>query len=181
MDEQENKILGELLKQLGEGKIIVLNQIAERIEPLLKALGNGYYRNRADVEDAIGDLYIKLYQNAAKFRENTNAAAWIIKVFENGIKSDLRSMKMEREFLKENEANFRASNELDEKYIENHLFLQEIFDRLTEEERRLVVYYYWCKCSIREVAAILHKTKSTIDRKLKKLEEKVKSFENFLN
>ncbi len=175
MDEQDNKRLGELLRRLADGNALVLNEIASLMERLLRVVGNSYYKNHADVEDAIGNLYVKLYDNAHKFKNNSNACAWVIKVYENSIKSHLRSQNKEQLFLQENGADLFLHNEIDEKYIENHLFLREIFDKLTEEERDLIIYYYWCKCSIREVAGILRKPKTSIDRRLKKLEEKIKN------
>ena len=61
-----------------------------------------------------------------------------------------------------------------EDYIEKHLLIREIFDKLTEEERQMVIYYYWGKCSLQEVAKILHKSKTAIYNKVVKLEEKIK-------
>ncbi len=174
MDEQDNKILGELLKRLADGDRSAIGEIAEKIEKILKAIGNIYYRNRADIEDAISNLYLKLMKNANKFHSNDNASAWIIKIFENGIRSHLRSIRREQEYIQENGAELLSSNQIDEKYIENHLFIREVFEKLMREERRLIIYYYWCHFSIREIADILHKSKSAIDRALKKLEEKAK-------
>ncbi len=183
MDEQDKIELGKLLKELAEGNPNVLSEIIRILERVLKTIANVYYRNREDVEDAVSDFCLKLYNNAKKFRHNKNAYAWTTKVFENDIKSDLRARQLEREYIEEMGAELCASasaNALDEEYIENHLFLHDIFKNLTDEEKDLVIYYHWYKRPIREVAAILHQSKSTIGRKLKQLEEKVKNFEDFL-
>ena len=176
MDEESNNRLGELIKELADGNCFVLEEIALLLERILMTIGNAYYQNRADVEDEIQNLYVTLYEKAKCFKKNTNACAWVIKIFENSIKSRLRRRKSEDKFLQEEILNFKtASYALDEKYVENHLFLREIFDRLSEEEKKLIIYYHWCKCSMREIAHILHKSKSAVDKQLQKLEEKIKN------
>ncbi len=177
MDEGTNKRLGELLRRLARGDVSALDGIARIMERILYSVGNIYYQNRADVEDRIEDLYLLLYKKAGRFRENTNACAWILKLFENSVKSHLKEWRREAEYLKREIAEFASDKgTMDENYLENHLFLREIFDKLTEEERALVIYYHWAKCTVRELAEIMGKSKSAIHKKLEKLEEKIKKF-----
>ena len=176
MDEASNRRLGELIQELAQGNCLALEEIALLIERILRVIGNAYYRNKADVEDEIHNLYIRLYENARYFKKNKNACAWVVKIFENSIKSHLRKRKNEDKFLNEEILSFKTSSSIvDEKYVENYLFLREIFDVLSEEERKLVIYYHWCKCSIREVAQILHKSKSGVSKQLHRLEKKIKN------
>ncbi len=176
MDEATNKRLGELIMQLADGDVGALDGIAMLIERILRAIGNIYYKNKADVEDAIHDLYMKLFRTAKNFRVNKNASAWIIRMYENDIKTSLHLRQKETEFLQEDPFLYTtAQNTVDVYYIENYVFLHEIIDRLNNDERRLIIYYHWCKCTVREVAHILRKSKSCVSMQLKKLEEKVKN------
>lgn len=68
-----------------------------------------------------------------------------------------------------------SAQEDNSKYIENHLFLNELFSKLNKYEQDLVIYRYISKCSIKEVADILGKPKSTIESQLNKLEDKIKN------
>ena len=76
MNEEDNKRLGRLIFALACGNISVLDEIYQMLAKLLYAVGNIYYSQRADIEDAIQDLLILLYQNARKCKENKNACAW---------------------------------------------------------------------------------------------------------
>lgn len=174
MDEETNKRLGELIIELANGNCWVLEEISLLLERILLAVGNTYFRNYADIEDAIHDLYLTLCHNASKFKKNTNACAWVMTVYRNLIKTRLRKQDREERFVKENSVAF-SGFVVDEKYIENHLYLKEIFDVLTKIEQGLVIYYHWCKCSAEETAKILHIGRSTVYKKLAKLEEKVKN------
>ena len=174
MDEAENKILGELLFELARGNLHALEEIAKRIEPILLAIGNRCYYNYADVEDAVHRLYAELIDKAKKFKDNANACAWIIKSYKNLIKMDLRKRKRDDAFLNDYETSHLENNRAyDDSYIERHVFLKEITATLTEEEIDLLEYHYWCKATVRELAVILGKPKSTVQYKCKKLEEKL--------
>lgn len=177
MDEESNKRLGELIDELAKGNTLALAEIAPLIQPALKSIGSYYYKNNADIEDSIHDLYIKLKKKASCFQHKSNPKAWIIAMYRNLVKSQLRYNQREREYIEREIAHFKVNtNIMDDRYMENHLFVREIFSKLTEEERQIIIYYYWCQCSVRDVAAILHKPSSTIHNKLKNLEEKIKKF-----
>ncbi len=173
----DNKALGESIEKLAQGDVNALESIAKEAESVLMTVGTYYYGNRADAEDAVHDLYVTLCHKAACFKRNENARAWLVKVFENSIKSKFRQIKRERNYLKQEISRLKSDIQ-DDKHRDNHSFLQELFEKLTDEERKMVIYYYWCGCTVRETAKILHIPRSTFFSKLKKVEEKVKKIEN---
>lgn len=175
MNEEDNKRLGRLIFALARGNISVLDEIYQMLAKLLYAVGNIYYSQRADIEDAIQDLLILLYQNARKFKENKNACAWVIQIYQNMIRNRLRRQRTEDTYLSE-QATLQSliAKEDSSKYIENHLFISEIFDKLNEYEQNLIIYRFWGGNSIGETAEYFGKPKSTIESQLKALEEKIK-------
>lgn len=177
MNEEENKRLGQLIFALARGEVSALESIYTMMAKLLYAIGNVHFKQKADIEDAIHDLLILLYHNAHKFRKNKNACAWIIKMFQNSIRSRLRRCQTEAEYLAAQAQSEAIRERKDEsKYIENHLFIRQIFEKLTKYEQELVIYRYWGDLSIREVADILEKPKSTVESQLKNLQEKIRKF-----
>ena len=177
MDENTNKRLGELIFDLARGNVNALEDIYNIMCKILYAIGTIYYNQRADIEDAIQNLLITLYYRANKFKKNTNACAWIIRIYQNSIKNQLLHIKREEAYLEAAADKILTGNHNDDdNYLENHLFVNEIFGKLNEYERDLIVYRYWCKCSIKEVADICGKPKSTIETHLKNLEENIKNF-----
>ena len=77
MDENTNLALGEFIFKLAKGNIDALENIYLIMAKILYSVGNIYYKQKADIEDAIQDLLIELYNKAKKFRVNKNACAWI--------------------------------------------------------------------------------------------------------
>ena len=169
MNEEENKRLGTLLLELAKGKVEVLEEIARFIEKILYFIGNRYYDNKADIEDSIQNLYLLLYKKAKKFRKG-NACAWILTVYRNSVLNYLKGRKKEMSLEDENVERVGIK---DERYIDNHLFLRELFDKLNKEESELLEYRHACGCTVRELAEIFHTSKSSIERKLKALEAKI--------
>lgn len=173
MNEQDNKRLGELIFELAQGKIDVLSDIYLLMYKILYAVGNIYLKQKADIEDEIQNLLILLNYKAHKFKKNKNACAWIVKLYKNLILNHLKKNKREDNFIAEEIEKLQISA-IDDVFLENHLFVNDIFSRLSEYERELIIYRYWCKCSIKEVADILNRPKSTIESQLIKLENKIK-------
>lgn len=177
MNEEENKRLGQMIFALARGDISALESIYTMMSKLLYAIGNAHFKQKADIEDAIHDLLILLYRNAHIFRKNKNACAWIVKMFQNSIRSRLRRCRTETEYLAAHAHAAAACEGKDDlKYIENHLFIRQIFEKLTDYEQDLMIYRYWGGFTIREVADILEKPKSTVESQLKNLEEKIRKF-----
>lgn len=176
MNEKDNKRLGELIFSLARGNIEALSDIYLLMVKILYAIGNIYFNQKADIEDAIQDLLILLYDNARKFRNNKNACAWVIKLYQNMIFKRLKKMQVEDNYVTE-QAQLQniSAQEDNSKYIENHLFLNEVFSNLDDYEQNLIIYRYISKCSIKEVADILGKPKSTVESQLNKLEDKIKN------
>ena len=175
MDESENNRLAELLIELAEGNSRGLSEIALLMQNILYSVGIMYFKNKEDTEDSIQELYIVLYKKAKTFRQNNSASAWIMAIYKNWIKSQFRKRKVEERYVKGEIQDIKTQvHSVDEKYIENRLYLKEIMSKLSDYERDLIIYYHWCKCTVREVAKILHKPRATVDSHLKKLEKKVK-------
>lgn len=92
------------------------------------------------------------------------------------IYKNLKKRKSEDNYISEQiQLQNITSLEDNSKYIENYLFFNEIFDKLDKYEQDLVIYRCVGKCSIKEVADILGKPKSTVGSQLKKLENKIKN------
>jgi len=175
MDKMTNRKLGKCIFRVAKGDYDALANIYLIMGRILYIVGNIYYKQRADIEDSIHDLISELVEKSKAFKNNKNAYAWIVRVYENMIKSKFKERKRENDYISGMIEKFKIDSEIDDdKYLENHIFVNEIFSRLSEFEKQLVLYRFWCKCSIGEIASILEKPKSTIEYQLKILEGKIK-------
>ena len=178
MYENANKELGELIFQLAQGSMSAFEQIYKQTGKILYRLGNSYFTQRADVEDAVQDTYLEIYKKAGKFRDNQNACAWITKISQNLIKNRLKRRKRIDYRETEEIKNIFWKNGEEEPILESRIFLSDLFKNLDCYERARLTYRYKWGCSLREMSEILCRPKSTIADHLHKLTEKIKFFIN---
>lgn len=175
MNEKDNKRLGELIFLLARGNISVLSEIYLLMYNILYAVGNVYLNQKADIEDEIGNLLLLLYEKASKFKKNKNACAWVIRVYQNLIINHLKNKMREKSYIYDRTQSLKIISQSHDLYVENHIFISNIFGKLNEYEKNLIIYRFWCKCSIREVADIVGSPKSTVESQIYKLQNKIKN------
>lgn len=174
MDESENNRLAEALMQLASGDALGLSEIDFRLQKILFTVGRAYYKDTDDIKDAVQDLYVVLPSVANQFRENTSACAWILTVYKNIIRTQLRKKNQERGYIKNQKVNLKIqSNRSLEDVIDDRLFFIEIMSRLSEYERELLVYSM-SKYTVREIAQFVNKPRSTVENHLLILKEKIR-------
>lgn len=176
MDEKNNKRLGELLILLAGGTKDALIEIYEIMSKILYSVGNAYFLQEADIKDVIQDLMEKLIKNAKKFKndEGSSASAWILTMYRNIINNNLKRMKRENDYVTAQTERYKLTlYDADEKYIENYVFINQIFINLSEYEKDLFIYRYWCKCTLNEMSQILKKPLTTIESQLEGLKYKI--------
>ena len=170
MNDRENQELGDLILQITKGNTEAIGEIFKRVGSAMEAVASIYLKNAADVEDVVQDSLVTIVTKASKFRENRNAKAWINTIVHNMAKNKLRY------YGRHKASSLEDAHSLSTRYDEDTLIVREIVQTLSKAEKNLVIYRYWYRCSIAEIAAILHRPKSTIQYRLEQLEEKIKKF-----
>ena len=170
MNERENLELGELIVRISQGDTGAIGEIFARVGPAMLAAAASYLKNRADAEDVVQESLVIIVTKAGSFRENKNAKAWINAIVYNTAKNKLRSS------LRRRESGLDEAQEMSTGYDEDTLIVNEIFEKLTKAERKLVIYRYWYQCSLSELTHIFHCSKSTVKYRLDKLEDKLRKF-----
>ena len=174
MDESENIKLGEFIISLAKGNISVLDNIYVLVSRLLYVIANIYYSQKEDIEDVIQDFLEHLVVKSKKFKQNKNACAWLTITFKNFIKNCIKhqSLNGQKQDIEVNK-DFSSCNKNSETYLYNHILLSEIFSELNESDKELILYRFFDKCTLREIANILHISKSSVEKKINKLKIKI--------
>lgn len=170
MNESENFELGNLIIEITKGNSDAIGEIFARTGRAMKAVARAYLRSEADAEDVVQDCLITIVTKAHKFRENKNAKAWINTIVVNAAKNKIGYYRRHRESDLELARGIKAD------FDDSGILISEIFSRLSQKEKDLIIYRYWYKCSFGEIAGILRRSKSAVKYQLDKLEEKLKNF-----
>lgn len=172
MDEEKNFILCRLLAELANGDADALGEIYKIIGKNLFLIANKYFNNKDDVEDAVQNFCCNLYEKSKKFKHTKNAYAWLICVFKNEIKNMLKQKKREVPILDELEY---AISDTTTDYLDNYVFIQDIFACLTPFERKIVNLRFIEGHNLDYIAKKLRKSESSIRYYIEKIREKIKN------
>lgn len=124
-----------------------------------------YLKNKFDAEDALQELFIKIYEKAPIFLNEEHEKAWIIRVTINHCKNILRYNYI-RKCLAIDENIVAIDNPTNET-------LQHIL-KLSLHYRNVLYLYYYEGYSTKEIASILRKKEATIRTWLKRARENLK-------
>jgi len=71
------------LVALQQGDTMALNRLISRWERPLLSFAYRYVQNSADAHDLVANVFVRLYQQRAKFRPDTNVSAWLFTALTN--------------------------------------------------------------------------------------------------
>lgn len=171
MQQDENSELGEYIFALVRKDEHAIDEIYKRVGNLMYSVASLYLSNYADIEEVIQEALFKISRKAKHYKENNNAQAWIVVIVKNEAKNRLRKLNRYKEVGIEtlNTALYVEINE-------DKILADEILSSLSEQEKDLIIYYYWMGMSLAEIAKVFHKPKPTIVYKMRELEDKIRNF-----
>ena len=127
-----------------------------------------YFNNHHDTEDAMQTVYLKIKQNADKFKKGTNGRAWILQIAKNHALDVLRKERYNRP-LEEAQA-VSVSDTYSDGTVS--AAMQKV---LSEEEQRIVTLHVLWGYKHREIGIIMDMPTGTVTSKYKRSVEKLKN------
>ena len=124
-----------------------------------------YLKNREDTEDIMQEVYIRVRQNAYRYKAGTDARAWMFQIAKN---LALNALKQRNRF---------APLEWAEKPVHTRLHgeLLDMMERiLDEEEYRIIILHVLWGYKHREIAEQLSLPTGTVTSKYKRAVDKIK-------
>jgi len=132
-----------------------------------------YLSNVQDAEDAMQDTFLKAWKAMDTFEERNGASekTWLIKIAINVCHDYHRSKWFRKVDLE------KALEDLPARYLsveDTDVTLTMDVMRLPEKLKQVVLLYYYQELTLREVADVLGVVPSTIHRRLRQAEERLK-------
>ena len=140
----------------------------ERYGDTVFRLAYSYLKNRADAEDVMQTVMLKLFEYDKEFESEAHLKHWLLRVAVNESRRLLRSFWRSR------------AVPLDEQWdapVSDDPAKRELFQAVMglETKYRLTIYlYYYEGCSVKEVAAALHANPSTVQTWLQRARERLR-------
>ncbi len=134
--------------------------------------------NREDAEEIAQDSFLKAYRSLSGFKMKSSFSTWLYRIVYNTAISHIRLKKKGVLLLEDFPAevfDFQTENnsaeEAEKEY--RHALVNFAIQKLSDEERALVSFFYYEDLGIDEIAGITGLTKSTVKVKLFRARQKM--------
>lgn len=161
-----------LLFKIGAGDNAAFEQLYTKTKRGVYAFLYTFFHNRADCEDSLQTVYLKIKLNAHRYNRGTNGLAWILEIAKNTALNALRT-----------ESNYRKA--LETAIITDTSDFDDVFKKdsvtsamkkvLTEEEQRIVILHVVWAYKHKEIAEIIGLPLGTVTSKYKRAVDKLKT------
>lgn len=132
-------------------------------------------KNKHDAEDVFQEVYVRIYEKSSLYKSGNNPMAWILTIAKNLCYEYLRKKKSTDNIDEIYDLGFVDKNQNN---IENKMILDIAFNKLTDEERNIVMLYVVSGLKHREIAVLLNLKLSTVlskyNRSIKRMRDLLK-------
>lgn len=146
--------------------------IVRQYQTRLFVIAFHYLQNRQDAEDAVQEVFVRLYTLGKQFESEEYLKSWLIRVTVNRCKSMLRSPWRHRTVPLD------TVGELADDPDEQARELREAVMNLPQRYREVVILYYYADYSCAEIGELLRRRTTTVQTQLQRaralLREKLK-------
>lgn len=141
------------IEQLGRGDTDSLEAIYHRAKSAVYGLALSIVRNREDAEDIMQDSFLNVYRAAPRYQAKGKPMAWILRITRNLALDRLRA-KSATELPLEAEKIKKPKGDLSQDTLDR-MILNTALERLSEEERQIVILHSVEQFKHKEIAEIL--------------------------
>ncbi|MCD6101782.1 MAG: RNA polymerase sigma factor [Candidatus Cloacimonetes bacterium] len=122
-------------------------------------------KNYEDAEDATQEIFMKVYQNIDKFKQESKLFTWLYRIALNHIYNFSNKKRNVKNLNEKNQNFYIRTNETPEKVLyEKELYnkLNEIIEELSPKQKEVFLLRYYNGLKFDEIAKILKKSLGTI-------------------
>lgn len=157
-----------------------LAQLVERYEPKITRYANKFLHTYEDRQDAVQEVFIKVYQNIRSFRTKERFSPWVYRVAHNTFLNFIKKQK--REHISTIDADqFFSWSAADEGVHKDHEqkldrdMLDACLGELDVKYREVLVLYYFEEKNYKEIADIVRIPVATVGVRLKRGRDKMQA------
>lgn len=131
-------------------------------------------KNKEEAEDALQEIFIKVYEQIHKYRPNMTFSAWLYKIAYNYSLNQIRSKKRWFRFIDRYKYD---QPETSTHQIDSQTTLKDFLNLLTAEERHILVLRAIQRYNFNEISEIMNMKPATVRKKYERLRKKLQTKE----
>ncbi len=167
-------LLEEYMAQIAKGDHDALAALYQHTNASIYGFALSILKNASDAEDALHDCFLDIYQAAGSYRPQGKPMAWIFTIVRNRCLQKLRERGRTADIPPEDWEPYLKS--CDSVTPEDRLLIGACMERLTQEERQIVVLHAVSGFRHREIAQILQLPLPTVLSKYHRALKKLKKY-----
>ncbi len=171
MTEEIRQRINGLIEEIARGNTAALDNLARLVSARMLSVARTVLRGTA-AEDAVQDSFIKIIENAKRFKPNTNGYAWICKIVYN---TALNIAKRERVTVDISTCFDLSDGAFVAERATDGLTVEKAMSTLDPLERQAIYQKYFMDFTVRESAKALGISKSKVSRTILAAEEKMRA------
>lgn len=154
-----------LLLRISQGDNNAFAELYEKTNRGIYAFLYSYFNNKADTEDAMQTVYIKIKTNIHQFKQGTNGRAWIFQIAKNLALNELKKGRRTESI---------EGMEFSSGDFEHGTVMDAMQRALNEDEREVIILHVLWGYKHREIANLLGCPTGTVTSKYKRAVAKMK-------
>ncbi|MCE3199551.1 sigma-70 family RNA polymerase sigma factor [Paenibacillus sonchi] len=165
----------EKIKRIQAGEVYLFSEVIRLYQQRIYVYCFRLLNSREEAEDAVQDIFIKAYQNIWDFKLQVNFTSWLYRVSYHHCLNQLRRQKFQNQLRRLLRQDVTAKSA--EQVVENRLFSESVaaaLQKLSIEERNLVILRIFEDKSFAEIAEILGKSTVTVRKRYERTRSKLR-------
>ncbi|WP_341346556.1 RNA polymerase sigma factor [Paenibacillus sp. FSL H3-0469] len=126
-------------------------------------------RSREEAEDAVQDIFVKVYQQLSRYEKRVSFSAWLYKVSYHHCMDQLRRRKRRNRLL----SLYKLQLMTNQQALPEESPVDQIFENLTSEERGLLILRVIEQYSFEEISMITGSSSAALRKKYERLRKKL--------
>lgn len=167
--------MNELIEKSKNGDIEAYTELIKNIEKDLYRIARTRLNNNDDINDAIQNTMINIFQHIKKLRDTNLFKSWAIKILLNECKK-IYKQNSKKERIVEKSVQYSSFNQINELTTDynNFLYFENMLSNLESDEQLIFTLYYKDNYSCKDISKITNIKENTIKSKLARGRNKIK-------
>ena len=170
----QTKQLDQLLASIKTGDTDALAALYRLCSTAVYAYSFSILKNNEDAEDVLQDCFISIFENAHRYHSTGKPMAWILTIAKNLCLQNLRQRKKAEPLSQEDWRG--CMDACTEMTADDKVVLQQCMEKLSDDERQIVVLHAVSGFKHREIAALMDLALPTVLSKYHRAIKKMKAY-----
>lgn len=168
-----SEIIRDLVRKAQNGDVEAFGELYEIYSKDMFRFAWYYTGTEAVAEDCVSEAALAAFQKITELRKTEAFKSWLFKILFNCCKKSQKAkiiMLNNEEAADENEPSYDNAKAIDS------IVLKKAMERLDEQEREIIILYYSCGYTSKEIGNITGLNQSTVRSKISRSTAKMRTF-----